>query len=48
MVTSSTCRYRRGGDDEYWAVFQATVPALIEQAKPDIVIISGFDGHLMI
>lgn len=34
------------GDDEYWAVFQATVPALIEQAKPDIVIVSaGFDGH---
>ena len=34
------------GDDDYWAVFQATVPALIEQAKPDIVIISaGFDGH---
>jgi len=34
------------GDEEYWAIFQATVPALIEQAKPDIVIISaGFDGH---
>jgi acetoin utilization deacetylase AcuC-like enzyme len=34
------------GDDEYWAVFQATVPALIEQAKPDIVIVcAGFDGH---
>ena len=34
------------GDDEYWAVFQVTIPALIEQAKPDIVIISaGFDGH---
>jgi len=27
-----------GGDDE---LFQATVPALIEQAKPDIVIICG-------
>jgi acetoin utilization deacetylase AcuC-like enzyme len=34
------------GDDEYWAVFQATVPAIIEQARPDIVIVSaGFDGH---
>lgn len=34
------------GDDEYWAVFQATVPALIEQFKPDIVIVcAGFDGH---
>jgi len=34
------------GDDEYWAVFQATVPALIEQVRPDIVIVSaGFDGH---
>ena len=34
------------GDDVYWAVFKATVPALIEQAKPDIVIVSaGFDGH---
>lgn len=34
------------GDNEYWAVFQATIPALIEQAKPDIVIVSaGFDGH---
>lgn len=34
------------GDDEYWAVFQATVPALIAQARPDIVIVSaGFDGH---
>lgn len=35
------------GDDEYWAVFQSTVPALIAQARPDIVIVSaGFDGHL--
>jgi acetoin utilization deacetylase AcuC-like enzyme len=34
------------GDNEYWAVFQATVPALIEQARPDIVIVSaGEDGH---
>ena len=34
------------GDDQYWAVFQATVPALIEQARPDIVIVSaGEDGH---
>lgn len=34
------------GDDEYWAVFQATVPALIEQVRPDIVIVcAGFDGH---
>lgn len=34
------------GDDEYWAVFQATVPALIEQIKPDMVVVSaGFDGH---
>ncbi|MBD2538429.1 histone deacetylase [Coleofasciculus sp. FACHB-SPT36] len=34
-------------DDQYWALFQTIIPALIAQAKPDIVIVSaGFDGHL--
>lgn len=33
-------------DEDYWAVFQAVVPSLIAQAKPDVVIVSaGFDGH---
>lgn len=33
-------------DADYWAVFQAVIPTLITQAKPDIVIVSaGFDGH---